>query len=189
QRLADLTRADEAVNRALSRNGLPGKTRAEFYSLLGSNAKTRWKAEWQGLTADERASRALSSRYLYEAYEAYETGFIEDLNHFYSGLNALALLRVIEELVPKEPDTWAAGFETEDDGHRELENVHEKTTKLSAAVELSIQAEKDRLKRAGQRDVWVEISEADLYLLNSKKPARVASVYRDALAEAPPFAL
>jgi hypothetical protein len=188
QRLADLTRADEAVNRVLTRHSLPGKTRAEFYSLLGSNAKARWKAEWQG-QGEGQTAIALSSGYLYEAYGAYENGFIEDLNHFYSGLNALALLRVIDELAPKDPETWSARFETEDESRRELEIVREKIASLAAAVGLSIRAEKERLRRSGQKDVWLEISEADLSLLNSKKPTRVAVVYRDALGDAPPFAI
>jgi nucleotide-binding universal stress UspA family protein/tetratricopeptide (TPR) repeat protein len=215
QRLGDLTRADQTVNRLLidplhleantwlgtiyqrlgeltgtdfTRQRLMAKQRAELYSLLGRNAKTRWRADWEGAPPAERRVRALSSTYLYESYEAYDKGFIEDLNHFYSGLNALALLRVTEELARMYPDVWEGRFETEAASRYELDMIREKIEKLSAGVALSLRAENERLKRAGQKDVWVEFSEADLSLLTSKRPPRVAVAYREALAGAPPFA-
>lgn len=53
------------------------------------------------------------------------------------------------------------------------------------AVELSLGEAKGRLEHEGTADVWIEISAADLRCLTSKRPPRVAEVYRKALVDAP----
>ncbi|HEX8422578.1 MAG TPA: tetratricopeptide repeat-containing protein, partial [Pyrinomonadaceae bacterium] len=93
QRLGDLVRSDQALKRVLGRKGLDRNDRAEVHSLLGRNAKIRWTNDWkQAASLPERQRLALQSPYLDESLEAYEGAFDEDLNHFYSGLNALAML-------------------------------------------------------------------------------------------------
>jgi nucleotide-binding universal stress UspA family protein len=188
QRLNDLTRADQAVSRVLTRKELLPGARAELHSLLARNAKARWRADWEGVPPSEMGPRALTSAFLYESAEAYEKGFSEDLNHFYSGLNALALLRVTEELARAHPDVWGGRFETDTQSRYELERLTEKIQTLAAGVALSLEANKQRLELAGGKDVWARISEADLGLLTSKRPARVAGAYREALSGAPAFA-
>src|SRR5690606_34161815 len=59
--------------------------------------------------------------------------------------------------------------------------------RLAAAVELSIEAAKGRLARSGDEDMWVGISEADLYCLRSQRPQRVARKYEQALVGASAF--
>ena len=56
QRLGDLTRSTQAVERALSRGGIEKYHRAELCSLIGRNAKTQWT---DGL---ERRGRAGAAR-------------------------------------------------------------------------------------------------------------------------------
>jgi hypothetical protein len=111
ERLGDLTRSDLALQRALARGDVPTHDRAEVHALLGRNAKARWSADWRNALADEQRAQALRSPYLEASYEAYAAGFQEDLNHFYSGLNALAMLTILTELASAWPDVWQERFE------------------------------------------------------------------------------
>ncbi len=182
QRLGDLSRSDQAVDRVLKRKGLSGRDRAEFYSLLASNAKTQWKDAWSKDPASSSREHALRSAQLLKGYELYAQGFNEDLNHFYAGLNAVAMLTVTIELAQALPDVWAERFETPEEGERELSSLKEQLRKLSASAELSLKATKARLKREERIDHWVEVSAADFCCLTSKSPGRVANEYRNALA-------
>ena len=188
QRLGDLTSSDQALKRVLSRNGLDKEQRAEVRSLVGRNAKSHWTDEWrQSAALPERQRRALLSPYLDESLEAYEAAFKEDLNHFYSGLNSLALLTIQTKLAELMPDIWADRFEEEDEGQRELDSRKKQIQKLSASVDLSLKATAERLKRQERTDVWAEISEADLCFLTSNRPQKVSGAYRRALVDAPVF--
>src|ERR1051325_562316 len=111
ERLGDLTRSTQALERALANKGIDPNQRAEAHSLMGRNAKTRWRAEWETAAPDERAITALRSPRLRDAFEHYERAFDEDLNHFYSGLNALAMVKVMLSLAEVYPDVWAEQFD------------------------------------------------------------------------------
>jgi hypothetical protein len=189
QRLGDLTRSDQALKRVLSRTGLEPNDRAEAHSLLGRNAKIRWTNDWKGgASLPERQRQALESPHLDESLEAYEGAFDQDLNHFYSGLNAMAMLTIQTELVKLLPEVWEGKFEDEAEAARELSERTKRAKKLSAAVDLSIKAAEARLKREQKTDIWAEISDADLCFLTSDKPSKVTNAYRRALVDAPVFA-
>ena len=188
QRLGDLTSSDQALKRVLSRSGLKKENRAEVGSLLGSNAKSRWTAEWrQATTLQDRQRRALVSPYLDEALEAYDTAFKEDLNHFYSGLNSLAMLTIQARLAELMPAVWAERFDDDETAERELKTRNTWVQKLSASTDLSVQATVERLKREQRTDVWTEISEADHCFLTSNRASKVSNAYRKALVDAPAF--
>src|SRR6185295_2341127 len=188
QRLGDFTRSDQAVKRVLKRADLAGQDRAEALSLQARNAKANWRSDWKDLPPEKQREEALRSPYLAESLTAYADAFDEALNHFYSGLNALGLLKVLIELATALPDVWAEPFDEEEDAERELEKRQEQFRKLAAAVEISIDAAQKRLARERRTDIWVDISEADLCCLTSDRPKKVANAYRKALAEAPDFA-
>jgi hypothetical protein len=185
ERLGDLTRSTQAVDRALTNRAIKGDQRAEAYALIARNAKTQWRSDWKDEPAATRAQKALRSPYLNDSFQNYERAFYEDLNHYYSGLNALALLSIMIELAGKLPEVWDESFDSDEEAARTLISKKERVEKLAAAVGVSLEA---RLKRAGGRDIWAEISSADLRFITSKKPARVATAYREALAGAPDFA-
>jgi tetratricopeptide repeat protein len=188
QRIGDLTGSTQALNRVLERKGLTPESRAEVHSLLARNAKTIWTNEWRsGSTTEQRQRQALMSPYLDEALKAYAGAFAEDLNHFYSGLNALAMLTTQIGLIELLPEVWADKFEEDDEAQRELASKKKQAEKLAATVELSLRAARERLRREQITDIWAEISDADLCLLTAKKPTRVASAYRNALAGATDF--
>jgi tetratricopeptide (TPR) repeat protein len=187
ERLGDLTRSTQALERALGNRNIKRDDRAEIYSLLARNAKTRWRSEW-GVDTPEPQAKALRSPNLRDSFENYGRAFAEDLNHFYSGLNALAMLSIMVQLAETLPDVWSELFETDQEAADALASHKEQARKLAAAVEVSLDATLRRLKRENRRDVWAEISAADLRYITSKKPPRVAAAYRDALAGAPDFA-
>jgi tetratricopeptide (TPR) repeat protein len=188
ERLGDLTRSTQTLNRALANDCMKTDQRAEALALLARNSKTQWRTDWRDEPAVSRAQKALRSPYLNDSFENYERAFSEDLNHYYSGLNALALLSIMIELAAKLPDVWGEPFDSDDEAGRALDVKKGRAEKLAAAVDVSLDAGLNRLKRQGKRDIWAEISAADLRLITSKKPARVAAAYREALSGAPDFA-
>jgi len=189
QRLGDLTSSDQALQRVLTPSGLDKEARAEVRSLLGRNAKSHWTNEWRQATSlPDRQRSALVSPYLDESFEAYEAAFKEDLNHFYSGLNTLAMLTIQTKLADLMPDVWAERFDDDVSAERELKSRNTQVQKLSASTDLSLKATAERLEREQRTDVWAEISEADHCFLTSNRPAKVSNAYRKALADAPAFA-
>ncbi|HEV2862008.1 MAG TPA: tetratricopeptide repeat-containing protein [Pyrinomonadaceae bacterium] len=189
QRLGDLTGSTQALERALKAEHIEKKDRAEAYALMARNAKTHWQADWQQAPPAERPVKALRSRYLQDSYDNYERAFEEDFNHFYSGLNALAMLTVMTELAAAEPKVWAGRFKTAKKAEEDLEERAAHAAKLAAAVDLSLEATRRRLEQDGKRDEWADISAADLRCLTSREnPEWVASGYEEALAGASDFA-
>ena len=188
QRLGDLTSSDLALKRVLSRGGLNKEDQAEVRSLLGRNAKSHWTGEWRHAeSVPERQQLALRSPYLDESLKAYMDAFKEDLNHYYSGLNSLAMLTIQTKLAELMPEIWAERFDDDDTAQRELKSRHTQVEKLSASVDFSLKSTTERLEREQRSDVWSEISEADLCLLTSDRPARVSNAYRRALVNAHAF--
>lgn len=196
QRLGNLTESDIALGRVLDRRGVDRKARAEARSLQGRNAKTRWVEAWRGSTGAPARERALRSPYLRQSADAYADAFNEDLNHFYSGLNALAMLKVTAELAAALPAVWADRFDSDTEAERALGELRERVGRLTAGVELALAAEKARLKREDGQDIrndlgtadWIGIGTADLCCLTARRPSRVAEAYREALAGVPDFA-
>jgi hypothetical protein len=186
QRLGDLLASDQALRRALASRDVTEPARAELFALLGRNAKANWIKEWEHAPEGERRHRALRSAWLEASASRYADGFSEDLNHFYSGLNALAMLTILVDLASALPDVWADRFGDDDEAERELKERAEQTARLAAAVKLSIEAEHRQLQRVGGANPWVAMSEADLALLTVATPRRVAGAYRRALVGAPP---
>jgi len=188
QKLRDLPKADEAVKRVLENPEVRGPERAELQSLRASNHKARWMDEW--VTMDDaagRAERALRSPWLAKAYEGYWAAFAEDRNHFYSGLNALALAVILLELGERLPAVWLTQYDTDDKATEARDMLMTHRSQLQAAVELSRQSARRLVDFTGRPDKWLDISTADLALLAGGVPARVANRYRNALADAQPF--
>jgi len=188
ERLGKLTESTQAVQRALSVADIPKDQKAEAYALLGRNAKTQWRREWQAASDDNaKAATALGSGLLQQAFENYERAFEEDLNHYYSGLNALAMLKIMIELAVAHPRVWAARFRTPKKADDGLQERTDHAKQLLGAVEIALSATMRKRDRGG-RDLWTEISQADLRLLSSDNAEWVVSGYRDALAGASEFA-
>ncbi len=189
QKLGDLVSSDQALARTLQNANLSHRESAEIKALMASNAKKLWQQDWDHLDEIGTAQRAaLASGYLDRSFDHYRRGFAADRNHFYSGLNALAMITIKTALAAAHPLEWEAGFELEDEAALKLRKLEGLRTDLQSAVRLSIESTMERLENQGKRDIWAEISAADLVFLSSSKPARVRRTYTQALLGAPDFA-
>jgi hypothetical protein len=186
RRLGQLVLSDEAITRALGSGTLAMASRAELYAGLGSNSKRRWVAEWREADALNRARVALWSRELEVSFRFYRRGFDEDLNHWHSGLNALALAKITLELAGRCPDVWRNRFETDAEADRELERLESEVAELTSVVRASLNSARVRIRQTGTDDFWIdfriELSVADLRFLTSNEPESVTSAYEAALS-------
>jgi hypothetical protein len=187
QRLGDLAKSEEALRVVAAHPDAPAKDRAEAFSLLGRNFKTRWRSSWEALPPDRRRGHALRSPFLMQSYDAYLKGFRQDLNHFYSGLNALAMLTIVLTLAEELPEAWADGFPTEADAQQNRSELEAHRSQLAGAVEFSIQASKQYIEQIGQPAPWVGISLADFRFLTSDRPGMVVHAYEAAVVGQPDF--
>jgi len=187
QKLGDLAESNAAINRVLDHNGLGSWARAEKRALIASNHKTEWIREWMTPAVPERAVSALRA-FPRLAVEAYDAAFIEDQNHFYSGLNSLSLRTLELELQKRAPDEWNSRFETDALAAAAVATAQSELDVLRGAVARSIEAARVRdeasvlRKTRSEPDHWIRFSAADYRFLTSTRPGAVAAGYRDAMA-------
>jgi len=188
QRLDDIVKSNQALDRALKNPTINQAHKADDYSLVRRHPTPHSRPAWESTPATERASVALRSRYLKDSLENYESAFNEHLNHFYSGLNALAMLKVMIALAELQPAVWATLSEDDDEAARVLKMRTTQATRLQSGVQLSLDAALKRLKRDDPERVWAEISKADLAFITTTAPERVAALYDAGMKGAPAFA-
>ena len=185
QRLGDLVCSDQAVERALQNSDISASDRAEIQALMGRNAKTQWEQAWAPLGDPGLVQKAaLASPFLEKSLQLYRRGFIEDRNHFYSGLNALAMVTMLTELAQAQPEIWQDEFDSSAGAAHKLQQLKELCSDLAAGVKLAIESKQVALARSNRTDVWVEISTADLICLTSTRPSRVGQAFKKAMAAA-----
>ncbi len=185
QRQGELTASDQSLARVFESRRATAQDRAEAYALLGRNEKARLTAEWQSGDVSQRQPRAMRLPYLRRSYEAYRRGYLLDLNHVYSGLNALALATVELDLIREQPEIWLERFDSQEDADAEQRRMRNECRELASAVALSIQSAKARLVD-GANDPWLEMSAADHQFLTAEKPGRAVAAYEGALAGGKP---
>lgn len=177
-----LTKSDLAIEKLLDLQSTTDRDkRAEARALKARNIKTRWVHAWKTGADGERPRKALQSSNLKSAFKQYEQAFFESMNHFYSGINALGLLTTMIQLAEKHPDVWELGFKKKKEADSELDELKERKNMLAVAVQLSLEATRKRMDAAGDTDIWLDITEADLICLIETNPERVASSYTKAL--------
>jgi hypothetical protein len=160
---------------------LDGYDRAEAFSLKASNIKTQWCTAWRQTA--EPGVIALRSPLLNEARETYDQGFLADQNHWYAGINALALTRVTQLLADRHPEVWSEPFEDDETADRALGQLATEEADLVAAVRRSLDAAiAQRAHRNEGPNVWLELTRADLVLLTSVRPGQVRHAYAQALS-------
>ena len=185
QRLRDLVSSDQAVERAIQNKETTANQRAEIRALMGRNAKNQWEQAWAAATTIDAAQKtALTSPYLERSFELYRQGFIEDRNHFYSGLNALAMITMLTELAQSQPAIWQDSFDTPEEAAQRLQRLKDLRSDLAAGVRLALESKQSALENANQSDIWFEISNADLLCLTSSRPNRVGQAFKKAVADA-----
>jgi hypothetical protein len=183
RRLGNLVASDQAIERALSGVGLGTRGRAELYAGRASNSKRRWAQQWRRESEPTARMRvALRSRELESSLDSYRRGFDEDLNHWYSGLNALALGKITLELAARDLPAWQTRFESDEEADDELRRLRSQVAWLTSTVHASLDTERTRSRRHGTTDPWLEISIADLRFLTSDDPERVSAAYEAAMS-------
>lgn len=173
-------RSDQAIESLFKQSAtLDRNKRAEVFALKARNEKVKWIAQWDDVEPASRGAKALRSNLLMESYKNYSLGFQEDLNHFYSGVNALGMLKLIISLAENEPNIWEAKFGDEADGI--LDTYKKEFNDLAMVVGWAVDSERKSLERDNRSDPWVNMTIADLELLTSDKPERVAHLYFTAI--------
>lgn len=180
-----LVKSDLAIGALINNRLLGSYEVAEAYALKARNAKTRWIYSWNELPENERGAKALQSINLESSLNSYEKGFCQDLNHFYSGINALGLLITTISLAENNPGTWELAYDSKELADQKLLELKNKSDQLSVTVKYSIASAKNKLDLRGATDVWLNITEADFMCLTAINPARVASIYTKVLQDAP----
>ena len=200
QRLARRTlKADEylaksavAIERVIESPDITSWDRAEAYALKARNIKTRWLKQLEQKTGPDAQISALTSSDLKAAIEDYAAGFSQDLNHFYSGLSALSLLRIRIDLARAHPDEWSAPFESDEKAVEALDALELRAREMSTVVGLAIEAKQRALSRQSNPDreamLWTAVSAADFAFLTATRAKVVGQKYRQALSGAPAFA-
>jgi hypothetical protein len=187
ERSADLTRSNQAIRTVLAIEDLPMRLRAEHYALIGRNEKSQWLAEWKDRGEGKREA-ALGSSFLIRSFEGYADGFDVDLNHFYSGLNAAAMLTILTSLAGELPDVWSSMHRSDREAGEVLEQYRGRLAELLSAVKLSLAPKRKRMQAEDREGIWFEISLADFHCLTLKgRPGAVAQSYRNAMAKAKDF--
>ncbi len=166
-----------------------GRRRSRCRAATPRRGGWRNSSGCRGSTLRRRRCAPPSSR---TSIEHCAEGFEQDLNHFYSGLNALSLLQIRNSLADVGARrVGASRSRPPEDAARELSQCRARFDRLANAVEMSIAARETFLKHQQPQDteqlMWVAISRADHAFLTGRKPAAVATRYREALATAPSF--
>jgi len=185
QRLRDLPRSNAAIKTVLE--GDRGATDcAESRALLASNIKTAWVEEWRARSPADRIRTAIRSQGLYDSADGYVDGFNEDQNHYYSGINALAMNRLILTLIERDPGAWAGRFLQKKQAESAHEEVRELVGKLESAVLSSLDGaryrktlkeEHEPRSKNREYDPWLDLSLADWHLLTCDNPDFVEQQY------------
>src|SRR5262249_38769250 len=115
-----------------------------------------------------------------EAFEGYMAGFAEDLNDYYSGINALGLLTAIVNLAEMEPAAWGSCFATKRKAEAALADFRDQLAQVRGAAWMSLENARLQGERSGKPDEWLLPSVAQYRLLTADDPAYVRNAYRTA---------
>ena len=171
-----------ALQRVSGQHDIASVQEAEALALLGRNAKNLWVRDWSDLASEAaKHAAALRSPHLETARTYYDQAFSIDQNHWYSGVNALALTAVLACLIDENPDVWGERFDDDDKAKIEANDIKRGRDELAGAVSRSLSAEAFRNRRRGEpEDIWAMFTRADLRLLTSQRPAYVTAAYEQA---------
>jgi tetratricopeptide (TPR) repeat protein len=133
---------------------------AETWALLGRVEKDAWVSCWRLPTSSAQQKRddaAYEDALLRAAVDAYEKAFRVDPKHYYSGINAIALMRLYEFL-------------------NGSERYRERIDVMAGAVRYAAECEDDPAQR-----FWARATLGDLAVLTGT-PAAVEHAYKAAIA-------
>src|SRR6516225_206152 len=147
QRLGNNVMASQACRRVLENKAAPPAQRAGAHSQLARNEKAAWVKDFAALALQDAQQQAISDQRLINALEGYRVGFSEDLNDYYSGLNARGLLVALVLLAEAQPDSWASQFPDTKRANGALDDYRDQLEQLTGAVRISLDNAKIRSER------------------------------------------
>jgi tetratricopeptide (TPR) repeat protein len=180
-----LASSDIAVKRILANSRATLQERTEALSLMGRNAKTRWRLAFEGLADVAERRKAAVNRKLIEAYKGYLTAYSGNLNHYWSGLAAVQMCAIAKSLADEE--TWEDAFDDERTARDMKADLSLAFDELKGAVKLAVQSAQNELPAGSNDRVWADISRADLLFLTEERVTRVKRAYIDAVTPTPWF--
>jgi hypothetical protein len=180
QRLGNNVIASQACRRVLENNAASPAQRADAHSQLAHNEKAAWAKDFAGLETPDAQQQAISDQRLIDALEGYQAGFTEDLNYYYSGLNALGLVVALALLAESQPDTWASLFPNARRAKAALDDHRDRLQQLTGAVRVSLDNARIRSEWRETPDEWLLVSEAQYRLLTADNAGFVRNAYRAA---------
>jgi hypothetical protein len=177
-----LETSNHAVARVLEETRLTPRQQSEALGLRGRNLKTLWRRDFDRQDDIAPRRQAAVNSMLLEAYEAYRSAYLFDLNGYWPGLAALQQGVIALNLASE-----SAWDDTFDEPQKRREELASQVASLRPIV---VQAVETAIARAASADdrLWAKISAADLRFLSEDRPARVIQAYRDAIPRDNPFA-
>jgi hypothetical protein len=177
-----LVKSDQCVDRALSNAGVKQADRVEALTLRGRNLKTLWRWQFEHLPIAEARVHAMNQQ-LIDSYRAYHDAFQQDQNHYWSGLGALQMGRILLELSTHDDSSWRLRFDTDADAECFRTSIERDVDVLQSAVRSSIDAAFARLGRASNAALWARVSVADLMFASNADDDRTFRRYEEILPE------
>jgi hypothetical protein len=181
-----LEASNQAIAAVVANKQTTAEQRAEALALHGRNLKTLWRLDFEALGSVVERREKATNRNLVGSYEAYRKAYMVDLNHFYSGLAALQMGVIAQDLA--RDAAWEDAFEDTEQASAFKSELGRQVEALRSSVRLAINAAIDRLAREGQDRVWADISRADFLFLTEERDKRVVQAYRDAVPKSDAFA-
>jgi hypothetical protein len=187
QRPELLEQSDQAIQRALRALSSSGRRRAEVMTLAARNEKTRWRLEFAHLPSVEERRSAAVNKLLLRAYQGYRKAYLEDLNHYWSGLAALQMGVVLLDLSALA--AWSSLFANDRAAQAFKDDLQAEVQALRGQVALALEGALQRRDAADPEGFWVEITAADLQFVAAEpQESRLVRSYRDAIPKDKPFA-
>ena len=181
-----LEASNQAIAAVVANKQTIAEQRAEALALHGRNLKTLWRLDFEALGSVVERREKATNRNLVGSYEAYRKAYMVDLNHFYSGLAALQMGVIAQDLA--RDAAWEDAFEDTEQASAFKSKLGRQVEALRSSVRLAINAAIDRLAREGQDRAWADISRADFLFLTEERDKRVVQAYRDAVPKSDAFA-
>jgi hypothetical protein len=187
QRLGDLTQSDQCLQRVLENPAVRKEDRAEALALRGRNQKAMGRALWGDKDQAAKRASVIGKGLFVLARDLCAEGFKRNLDHFYSGLNALALSVLLIELIGQEQEAWKETFDSDVKAAQAEEDLKTSRDRLAGAVGISLEAAEEADLNSGNPDIWLAVSKADYLFLTAKRDAAAAAAYERVAIGLQPF--
>lgn len=175
-----LTASNQAIERVLDNPGAQRSQRTEASTLRGRNQKSLWRLGFSQAQALPQRRAAALDLPLLKSYESYRDAFLDDLNHFYPGVNALSAATLLLDLA--EGGDWASLFRTDDEAQARLVELKRSAESLRQMVTMSVEAALRRMDDDDPQRPWAQVSSADAVFLGEPgHDKRVLAAYRNAI--------